>query len=559
MTPTASFTAARDFLLQHRRDYQKAYREFRWPQLDRFNWAADWFDVLAKGNRRPALRIVHADLSRTEVSFEELAQRSVRVARFLQRRGVERGDRILVMLPNVLPIWEVMLAAMRLGAVVAPATTQLTRRDAEDRIARGHIRHAITDASGVERLDGIPGLATRLLAGGAAPGWDQYEEAHNASADSLPHPNTAAQDPLLLYFTSGTTAKPKLVLHTHQSYPVGHLSTMYWIGIREGDVHQNISSPGWAKHAWSSFFAPWNAGATVLVHDYARFDSASSLEMLRAERVNTLCAPPTVWRMLILGDLGACPSALRELVSAGEPLNPEVIERVRSAWDLTLRDGYGQTETTAQVGNTPGQEVRLGSMGRPLPGYQVAMLDLDGKETGEGELSLRLSPRPLGLMAGYLDDPERTAAVMAGGYYRTGDEARFDADGYIHYVGRGDDVFKSSDYRISPFELESVLIEHPAIAEAAIVPSPDPVRLSVPKAFLVLRPGFLPSRELAKQILDFARERLAPYKRVRRVEFGELPKTISGKIRRAQLRTQERARAAENRRGPSEYWDEDLG
>jgi acetyl-CoA synthetase len=334
---------------------------------------------------------------------------------------------------------------------------------------------------------------------------------------------------------------------------------MYWIGLREGDAHLNISSPGWAKHAWSSFFAPWNAGATVVVHNYARFRAASTLALLEQHRIDTMCAPPTVWRMLVLENLAARKVHLRELVSAGEPLNPEVIEAVRSAWGLTVRDGYGQTETTAQVGNTPGQPLTAGAMGRALPGYRVALIDALGRETHEGEIALALDPRPLGLMQGYLDDPARTAAVTAGGFYRTGDEAMRDAHGVFTYVGRGDDVFKSSDYRLSPFELESVLIEHPAVAEAAVVPSPDPVRTSVPKAFVVLAPGHEPTLEVAQAILEYVNARLAPYKRVRRLEFAELPKTISGKIRRVDLRALEADRRARNARGPLEFTSEDFG
>lgn len=558
MSATATFLRARDFLFQHREDYDKAYADFAWPDLPAFNWALDWFDVLAANNRRTALWIVRDGAEDVKVSFADLSDRSTRVASYLRGRGVARGDTILMMLPNTLALWEVMLAAVKLGATVVPSTTQLTRDDLRDRIARGRVRHVVTDAAGAEKFGEIDGAFTRLAAGDAPAGWDALDDARSASAHFTPDGETHRDDPLLLYFTSGTTAKPKLVLHTHQSYPVGHLSTMYWIGMKEGDVHQNISSPGWAKHAWSSFFAPWNAAATVLVHDYARFHAGRSLAVLKDAGVNTLCAPPTVWRMLIQHDLGEKPAALRELAGAGEPLNPEVIERVRAAWGLTLRDGFGQTETTAQVGNTPGQDVRPGSMGRPLPGYEVTLLDHQGREAREGEIALRLTRRPLGLMSGYLDDPDRTAAVTAGGYYRTGDEALRDDAGYFHYVGRGDDVFKSSDYRLSPFELESVVIEHPAVAEVAVVPSPDPVRLSVPKAFVVLAPGLSPSPDLARDILAFTRDKLAPYKRVRRIEFTDLPKTISGKIRRVELRSRERDRAATGERGPHDYRAEDL-
>src|SRR5262249_29972568 len=354
------------------------------------------------------------------------------------------------MLNNVIPLWETMLAAMKIGAVVIPATTQLTESDVDDRIVRGNVRHMVADGPSTAKVRDLNSLRVRLALD-PAPGFTLYEDALTAPA-ALERGRTQASDPLLLYFTSGTTAKPKLVLHTHQSYPIGHLSTMYWLGLQENDIHQNISSPGWAKHAWSSFFAPWNAGATILAHDAMRLVPSRTIQILRDHHVNTLCAPPTVWRKLILEPMGTRPSQLRELTSAGEPLNPEVIETVRNAWGLTIRDGYGQTETTAQVGNPPGLPVRPGSMGMPLPGYDVVMLDSKATEGDEGELAIRLTPRPVGLMTGYLDDDELTQVVMANGYYRTGDEARRDDAGYIHFIGRGDDVFKSSDYRISPFE-----------------------------------------------------------------------------------------------------------
>ena len=394
------------------------------------------------------------------------------------------------------------------------------------------------------------------------------EQLHDAYALDVPpaeHPGTAPSDRLLLYFTSGTTSRPKLVEHTQVSYPVGHLATMYWLGLRPGDVHLNISSPGWAKHAWSCFFAPWIAEATVFLYNYTRFDAGRLLDRLREEAVTSFCAPPTVWRMLITSDLSGGPGSLREVIGAGEPLNPEVIEQVRASWGLTIRDGYGQTETSAQIGNTPGTAVRPGSMGKPLPGLPVVLVDpltqekVDG--VGEGEICLDLDARPLSLMTGYQGDDERNLEAMAGGFYHTGDVASRDADGYITYVGRTDDVFKASDYKISPFELESVLIEHPAVAEAAVVPAPDPVRLAVPKAYIALAPGHEPTEETAYSILRYAREHLAPYLRVRRVEFFELPKTISGKIRRVELRGREdelAAGTAQFATGTREWRDEDF-
>ncbi|MGK2898744.1 MAG: AMP-binding protein [Burkholderiaceae bacterium] len=558
------FTEARDFLLKHREDYDTAYRDFRWPVLDRFNWALDHFDALARGGATadaPALHIVGEDGSEVKRSFRQMSERSSQVANHLRSLGVKRGDRILLMLGNELPLWEVMLASFKLGAVLIPATALLTTEDLRDRLDRGAVRHVVTASAQAAKFAPLPGRYTRVSIGEPVPGWQRFEDAASAPVAFEPEGETRAPDPLLLYFTSGTTSKPKLVLHTHQSYPVGHLSTMYWIGLRPGDVHLNISSPGWAKHAWSCFFAPWNAAACIFIYNYTRFDAPKMLDALAAHRVTSLCAPPTVWRMLIQQDLAAYRGRLhlRELIGAGEPLNPEIIEQVRAAWGMTLRDGYGQTETTAQVGNPPGQPLKPGSMGRPLPGYRIVLLDPQDQEANEGEVCLDLAQRPLGLMVGYQDDDGKTEQAMRGGRYHTGDVAARDADGYITFVGRADDVFKASDYRISPFELESALIEHEAVAEVAIVPSPDPVRMAVPKAFLILVAGATPGPELAQAIFGFARAQLAPYKRVRRIEFvDELPKTISGKIRRVELRAQEAERRAAGTRGAAEFFEDDF-
>jgi acetyl-CoA synthetase len=564
---TAAFRAARDLLVRCREDYDTARADFAWPELDEFNWALDWFDVIAAEHPgRTALRVAGDDGSDESVSYEQMAARSGQAANWLRGLGVRRGDRVLLMLGNVVPLWEVMLAAMKLGAVIIPASTLLQPADLTDRIARGEVRHVVAEAAQAPKFAEVPGDWTRVVvgdasaAGPAGPGWHAYADSRSAPADFTPDGVTKAADPLLLYFTSGTTSQPKLVGHTHASYPAGHLSTMYWIGIQPGDVHLNISSPGWAKHAWSNVFAPWNAQATILILNQARFNAAGLLKALGDCEVTTFCAPPTVWRMLIQADLGAADvRKLRECVAAGEPLNPEVIEQVRKAWGITVRDGFGQTETTAQVGNTPGQPVKAGSMGRPLPGYPVALVDpVTGLPGRDGEICLELRQRPLGLMTGYLDDPERESEAMRGGYYHTGDVATSDGDGYITYVGRTDDVFKASDYRISPFELESVLIEHEAVAEAAVVPSPDPIRLAVPKAYVLLAAGSAPNPELARDIMAFCRERVAPYKRIRRIEFADLPKTISGKIRRVELRGREDDVAVAKPRGVTEFWEEDF-
>lgn len=555
------FIEARDLLLRLRTDPVAAAAEFRWPSLGQFNWALDHFDALARGNDNTALHIVAEDGSETKRSFRQMSERSNQVANHLRALGVRRNDRVLLMLGNELPLWEAMLACMKLGAVLIPATALLTPEDLRDRIARGRVRHVLAASAQVAKFDGLASDFTRVSIGAAVPGWRRFEEADAAPTAFVPDGPTQAEDPLLLYFTSGTTSKPKLVLHTHQSYPVGHLSTMYWIGLQPGDVHLNISSPGWAKHAWSCFFAPWNAGATIFIHNTARFSAKALLQVLARHAVTSLCAPPTVWRMLIQEDLAAWRGQLklREVVGAGEPLNPEIIGQVQSAWGLTLRDGYGQTETTAQIGNTPGQPVKPGSMGRPLPGYPIVLLDADGHPADEGEVCIDLSRRPTGLMAGYQDAGAHASDAMRGGFYHTGDVAARDADGCITFVGRADDVFKASDYRISPFELESVLIEHEAVAEAAVVPHPDPVRLAVPKAYVTLAAGHAADADTARALFDFCREQLAPYKRIRRIEFvDELPKTISGKIRRVQLRAQEVERHGAAGRGEREFLEEDF-
>ena len=555
-----AFVLARDFLLRQREDYRTAYRDFAWPQLDRFNWALDYFDAIARNNAQPALWLVEEDGGEVKLSFAALSERSNQVANALRALGVRRGDRILVMLGNVAPLWECMLAAMKLGAVIVPATTLLTPADLNDRFARGRVRHVIATTEAAAKFADLPGDYTSIVVGGEAAGWIPFEKAYAASTRFAPERETHAHDPLLLYFTSGTTAKPKLVLHSHQSYPVGHLSTMYWLGVRPGDLHLNISSPGWAKHAWSCFFAPWNAQAAVFVFNQRHFNARGLLDAMVRCGVSTFCAPPTVWRMLIQENLSAWPVCIRELVSAGEPLNPEVIERVKNAWGITIRDGYGQTETTALVGNSPGQKVKPGSMGRPLPGYRVALLDPEGAPVKEGEICLTLQPRPTGLMQGYEGQEGNATASRAAqpAVYRTGDVAAVDDEGYLTYIGRADDVFKSSDYRISPFEIESVLIEHPAVAEAAVVPSPDPMRLAVPKAFLALAAGHAPDRTTALSIFRHCRASLAPFKRVRRLEFAELPKTISGKIRRVELRRAEAANQQSGKRASLEFWEDDF-
>ncbi|MCA1395517.1 AMP-binding protein [Bradyrhizobium sp. BRP56] len=540
-----TFQDARAFLLKHRTDYDAAVKGFRWPDPVPFNWALDWFDAELADNAdsrdRPALWIVDAASgNETKLSFAELSRRSNQVANFLRAQGLKRGDHLLLLLGNVVPLWETMLAAMKLGVVVIPATTLLTADELRDRLDRGKARAVVATQDQVAKFAGLGSdKLVRIVVGATQvqDGWLPFEDAAKQSDAFAPDGPTKADDPMLLYFTSGTTAKPKLVRHSQRSYPVGHLSTMYWIGLQPGDIHLNISSPGWAKHAWSCFFAPWNAGATIFIANQPRFEAKGLLSIIGRCGVTTLCAPPTVWRMFIQEDLASFKVSLREVCGAGEPLNPEIIDQVKSAWGLTIRDGYGQTETTALAGNSPGQKVKVGSMGRPLPGYRVQVTDNDGHAAKEGEVTLLLgADRPAGLMQGYQGDDGKLIGTD-GEIYRSGDVVFTDDEGYLTFVGRTDDVFKSSDYRISPFELESVLLQHDAVAEAAVVPSPDPIRLAVPKAYVLLVSGVERTPETALSIFKHLHTRLAPFKRIRKLELvTELPKTISGKIRRVQLR-----------------------
>jgi len=562
-----TFQEARAFLLKHRTDYDKAVAAFRWPDAPTFNWALDWFDTdLARDPQsrdHPALWIVDAGSGReVKPTFAELSRRSNQVANFLRAQGLKRGDHLLLLLGNVVPLWETMLAAMKLGVVVIPATTLLTPDELRDRLERGRARAVVATQDQIGKFASLGSeKLVRIVVNATSPheGWLPYEQTANFPDNFTPDGPTQSDDPMLLYFTSGTTAKPKLVRHSQRSYPVGGLSTMYWLGLQPGDIHLNISSPGWAKHAWSCFFAPWNAGATVFVVNQPRFDAKGLLATVVRCGVTTLCAPPTVWRLFIQEKLADFKVSLREVCGAGEPLNPEVIDQVRSAWGLTIRDGYGQTETTALAGNSPGQKVKVGSMGRPLPGYSVEVTDNDGHVAREGEITLRLgADRPAGLMQGYQGE-DGTLSGADGAVYRTGDVVFVDEDGYFTFVGRSDDVFKSSDYRISPFELESVLLEHEWVAEAAVVPCPDPIRLAIPKAYVLLVPGTERSSDTARSIFVHLHTRLAPFKRVRRIELvSELPKTISGKIRRVQLR---RLEHDNNRSDPlrgDEFREEDF-
>jgi acetyl-CoA synthetase len=560
------FVAARDFLL-NAPNYREAKAGFKWPKMEAFNWALDYFDTLAERCSNPALLYVDDAGAERRVSFAALKENSNRVANFLRARGLLKGDRILLMLPNCVELFEIFLGAMKAGGVIIPASTLLTIEDIKDRIVRGKVRCVFTDHELAGKVDEAHREVTSLLKvilGEEENGWAVYDEVQSQPADFRSRDVFAANDPLLIYFTSGTTAKPKLVLHTHGSYPVGHLTTAYWIGARKGDLHYNVSQTGWAKYAWSSLFGAWNAETTSLLYNYSgRFDPKRALEVVEKYQVKTLCAPPTVWRLLILENLGDYRFALTQLVSAGEPLNPEIIYRVRDTIGLTIREGFGQSETTLQVGVFPGLEVKPGSMGVEAPGCRVEVLNDDIHPVApktDGMLAIRVKPQEaVGVMIGYIDPPEKNREVFVGDWYLTGDLASRDADGYFWFVGRADDVFKSSDYRISAFELESELMVHPSVTEVAVVASPDSLRGYVPKAFVTLKPHVVPSKELALELFRFTRESMAPYKRPRIIQFTpELPKTVSGKIKRTELRKLESDVRAGNQRSDGEYFESDF-
>jgi len=607
---TDAFRAARDLLLdalpggRGRPDAA----DFSWPDVgDRFNWALDWFDVIAEGDETIALQVVEDDGTERRLTFDELRRRSNRVGNWLADAvGVRPGDTVMLMLGNRVELWEVMLAVLKIGAVVLPTSVVLGPDELADRVERGRVAFVVADDADAAKFAEVPGdfaLVTvgaprgaevasgaptgrhadpasveatgTLDAEAASPhGHGRHGQAPrarfalrdaDAASDTSIRPTVGSDDPALVYFTSGTTSKPKIVVHTHRSYPVGHLTTMRWIGVRPGDVHMVVSSPGWGKHAWSSFFAPWHAGATIFVLDSARFDAKRLVAELDRAEVTTFCAPPTVWRMLIQARVTERPGRLREIVSAGEPLNPEVIARIRDWWGLEIRDGYGQTETTAIIGCPPGEPVVPGSMGRPLPGVGIVLLDpatgepLAPDAVGEGEIAIDVrGSRPVNLMQGYLGDEAATERRFEGGFFHTGDVASRDGNGVYTFVGRTDDIFKSSDFKVSPFEVESRLLEHDAVAEAAVVGAPDATRLNITKAYVALGAGVPPDAETALSILRHARAVLPPYMRVRRVEFFELPKTISGKIRRVELRQREVAFFERGERVPTEHREEDF-
>ncbi len=530
-------------------DYEETRRSFRLEVPDRFNYTLDVVDRWgARAPDKLALVAVEPDgQTAHRYTFGEIAVRAHRAAHLLASSGVQKGDRVFVQLPRIVEWYEVLLGCFELGAIPMPGTTLLMPKDIAYRIDAADATVAVTDPTGAERVDaaGVD-LRVKLVVGADREGWVRWEHAvtDQPSAPATTDP-TAADDPLLIYFTSGTTAYPKMVLHTHASYGIGHeITARFWHDLGPDDLHWTVSDTGWAKAAWGKLFGQWRIGAAVFMWNIVgKPDFDRMLSLIGEHGVTSFCAPPTLYRAFVQMDLDRYDwSSLRHCTSAGEPLNPEVIEVWRAATGLYPYDGYGQTETVNLVANYPCLPVKPGSMGRPAPGFEIEIVDDDGDVVPrgvEGHIAVRLDPRPVGLFREYWRDEEKNAEVFRNGWYYTGDRATMDDDGYIWFVGRADDVILSAAYRIGPFEVESALIEHPAVAEAAVVGKPDPDRGQIVKAFVVLASGFEPSEELAREIQDHVKAVTAPYKYPREVSFvDELPKTISGKIRRVELREQ---------------------
>ncbi|MBE3588292.1 MAG: AMP-binding protein [Thermoanaerobacteraceae bacterium] len=531
-------------------DYDKTYAEFKWEMPEYFNFARDVIDKWAADPDKLAMLWVDDEGSEVRRTFLDFSKASRRLANVLRQQGVQKGDVVVVILPRLIEWWETNLACLRMGAVISPGTTQLTAKDIKYRFEAAEAVCIITDNANAPKVDEIiadcPTVKSRIIVGEPREGWLTYSEAVAAASEEFQTENTRSDDNAILYFTSGTTGYPKMTVHTHASYPIGHIVTgKFWLDLRPDDLHWNLSDTGWAKAAWSSFFGPWNMGAALFVHHSLRFSPKKTLELLARYPITTLCGAPTNYRMMILEDLSQYKfPTLRHCVGAGEPLNPEVIEVWKKATGITIRDGYGQTESVLICGSFPCLEPRFGSMGKPSPGFDLQVIDENGNilpPNMEGDLAVRVKPeRPVGLFKEYWKDPAKTASVHRGDWYLTGDRAYRDEDGYLWFVGRADDVILAAGYRIGPFEVESALLEHPAVAESAVVSSPDEIRGEVVKAFVILAPGYQPSDELVKELQEHVKKVTAPYKYPRKIEFVDsLPKTVSGKIRRIELRERE--------------------
>lgn len=542
--------------------YDETYRSFNIEVPEYFNFGFDVIDAWAHKDRNKLAMIwVNQEGEEKKFTFWDLMRLSNQIVNMMIKYGLNKGDRVLIMLPRVPEWWTFTLALIKRGAVYCPAPTMLTPKDLKYRINIADIKMVITSEEHADKIDAIvkdcPALSCRMLVDGRRPGWISYpvelEYPAPVSAKLVNLPGmkkTRSTDPLVLFFTSGTTGDPKMVVHD-QSYPLGHIVTArFWHDIRTTDLHFTLSDTGWAKSAWGKFYGQWIEGAAIFVYDIrSKFNPTEILPLIEKYGINTFCCPPTIYRMLILADLDKFDfTELRHCVSAGEPLNPEVIKAWKDATGLTIYEGYGQTETVLCIGTFPVMTPKFGSMGKPSPGWQIELHDEKGKPVGlheEGRIAIRLDPRPVGLFREYMNNEEENRKSFIDGFYYTGDKAYKDEDGYFWFIGRDDDVIKASGYRIGPFEVESALIEHPAVQEAAVVGSPDDIRGLIVKAFVILKPGFKPSEGLVREIQSHVKKVTAPYKYPRAIEFVEsLPKTISGKIKRNELRDREMKRTS---------------
>jgi len=546
-----------DPLPGHHPDYETLYRDFRIDVPEYFNFGFDVVDAWAKRDRNKIAMIwVNQQGIEKKFTFWDLMRLSNQIVNMLIKYGVAKGDRVLIMLPRIPEWWIFTLALIKRGAVYCPAPTMLTAKDLKYRINAADIKMVITMEEYADKVDAIagecPSLTCRFLVDGGRPGWISYPVELDYPAPvsvrlvNLPGmKKTKSSDPMLIFFTSGTTGEPKMVLHDH-TYPLGHIVTgRLWHDLKTNDLHFTLADTGWGKSAWGKLYGQWIEGACIFVYDIrGKFNATEILPLLEKYGITTFCCPPTIYRMLILADLDKFDfSELRHCVSAGEPLNPEVIKAWKEATGLTIYEGYGQTETVLCIGTFPGMTPKFGAMGRPSPGWQIELHDDNGKQVGvheEGRIAIKTDPRPPGMFMEYLNNDEENKKSFVNGFYYTGDKAYMDEDGYFWFIGRDDDVIKSSGYRIGPFEVESALIEHPAVTEAAVIGAPDDIRGLIVKAFVILKSGFSPSDALVRELQNHVKKVTAPYKYPRAIEFVDsLPKTISGKIRRNELRERE--------------------
>lgn len=535
--------------LPHMHDYEAIREQLQLEIPEHYNFGFDVIDEVAKDPTRIAYIAVDAT-GETVVphSFDDLSKRSNRFANWMNKLGVNKGDLAFVMIPR-LPAWyEVMIGSCKCGVVSMPATNLLTPKDIEYRIQKTGARVAIVTLDGATKVDEIrascPTLEYFIIVDGERDGWLGFEDGLDSCSDSFrPNESTLSAELMLVYFTSGTTSMPKMVPRDH-GYALAHaLTGRYWMDLKETDIHWTLSDTGWAKAAWGMLYAPWQMGCTQVLYDgQGGFDADFHLRLVSQLGVTTFCAPPTIYRLFAQLELDTYElDSIRHSISAGEPLNPEVIKVWHAATGGLVLDGYGQTETVNVVANFPSLPVRAGSMGKPVPGFTVDVVDDDGTVCAVdeiGHIAVRVTePYPPGLFRGYWKDEAASAKVFRNGWYFTGDTATKDSDGYFWFVGRSDDIISSAGYRISPFEVESTLLEHPAVAESAVVAKPDELRGHIVKAFVVLAAGYEAGESLVAEIQDFVKRQTAPYKYPREIEFkATLPKTISGKIRRVELR-----------------------